>query len=510
MSLSTLAAGVMANLFLAGGAPATVTPDHMSAFPLNAVVRSVEDELYALLDQVDQAIEAEDTEQAIQVLEKIVALPGFETWDSEVRYKILFKLAGQYASENRFSEAYQIFLKAEALPQAQSDPFFWIQFSLAAMSEDEAKAIEALMTHLSIYSGESLLNDDFIGLYAPLALGLPDGMQRQKQLMEAIRASGYVSDNVSADPNAIWFDLFKVYVHEGDEARAWALMPFADSQSVLRMRIEHAYAPYLKALPKEGDYSYALEQDLLLKRKAYAEAPDDPDALIDLSYELIRIGRLEEAETLLTGAIERREAVQTEQADDYIPWFYGLRALTHNLSGDLVAAENDYRHAMQVNSDANNPFYVIGLASFYSEHGRNDEAAELIATLETADMEIIDQVWVASIVACMPLKQGRDEAFEAARATLAAHAWEDIFISAYGLLCAGDEAVLAGLIIEGLDNPLTREKALLYVQTYKPFPHASHKVVKIFERQKGVLARPDVRAAIERYGVIETLPVYWY
>ncbi len=76
------------------------------------------------------------------------------------------------------------------------------------------------------------------------------------------------------------------------------------------------------------------------------------------------------------------------------------------------------------------------------------------------------------------------------------------------LECADDEDGLAAMIIARLDDPLTRNDELGALQIFLPEPHPTDFEALMNKRLDTVRNRADVRAAIARYGVVETYPIY--
>ena len=89
-----------------------------------------------------------------------------------------------------------------------------------------------------------------------------------------------------------------------------------------------------------------------------------------------------------------------------------------------------------------------------------------------------------------------------------AHARDGVLPLQGALVCAGDADGLAKALIESLEDPERRATTLLGMQTYRDSPAPQSAWTK--ERQAfehTVWARPDVRAAIDKYGRIESYPI---
>jgi hypothetical protein len=79
---------------------------------------------------------------------------------------------------------------------------------------------------------------------------------------------------------------------------------------------------------------------------------------------------------------------------------------------------------------------------------------------------------------------------------------------AAALTCAGDEDGAAALLIGRLDDPDQRNGELVSDQDYLPAPHPTVYDQAVDVHVRNILKRPDVRAAIAKYGVIESYSAF--
>ena len=74
----------------------------------------------------------------------------------------------------------------------------------------------------------------------------------------------------------------------------------------------------------------------------------------------------------------------------------------------------------------------------------------------------------------------------------------------WGLLCMNDLDGAAAMLIDRLENPETRGRALAGLQTYRQPERPWSFMAEARRRNALIMARPDVQAVVERVGRIET------
>jgi hypothetical protein len=76
------------------------------------------------------------------------------------------------------------------------------------------------------------------------------------------------------------------------------------------------------------------------------------------------------------------------------------------------------------------------------------------------------------------------------------------------LLFAGDFDAAGALFVERLNTPSMRETALMDLQDWTFPPKATARQIEIRRRLQIVRARAEVQAAAQRYGRLESFPIY--
>ena len=90
---------------------------------------------------------------------------------------------------------------------------------------------------------------------------------------------------------------------------------------------------------------------------------------------------------------------------------------------------------------------------------------------------------------------------------LKSHPGEDDDALMSGLMCAGDLDAASQQYLAQLDDPERRSGALATAQTWLQPAHQTEVQVKIHALWRTLLARPEVRAAIAKYGFVNSYPL---
>ena len=75
------------------------------------------------------------------------------------------------------------------------------------------------------------------------------------------------------------------------------------------------------------------------------------------------------------------------------------------------------------------------------------------------------------------------------------------------LLCTGDSDGMAASLVARLDDPLTRNETLLWLQGYLNGPQSDFEKA-LQDVSDAAAAHPEVQAAIAKYGHVESYPIF--
>ncbi len=352
---------------------------------------------------------------------------------------------------------------------------------------------------------------------------LKDGTAVSLRLLEALRDTGYHSQNVFWSDEPKWFHLFEAYVATGQDAKARALAAtFTEPLTLIQLRADKRYTAYAADGPGRGDFKAALDAHLRDIKDLANAHPRLLEGQVVLATYFVTLNRPNDALKVLDDATAAIKAAPQGQPpyddlDRQLSWVMDVRhrALRiESTSSDDEARQKatDAQAEADKIAKAKNIDVVsqkINLADTYFEIDQNQKAVDTLADIDLSR---------ASPYGVMAAQEGRVCAYsglgDKANAKIAldymkAHEGDSPVLLRDALRCAGDLDGLATFLIANLDDPSTRATTLAELQDYLPSPHTSAFAKRENAKDDQVRARPDVQAAIARYGTIDSYPIYW-
>ncbi len=131
-----------------------------------------------------------------------------------------------------------------------------------------------------------------------------------------------------------------------------------------------------------------------------------------------------------------------------------------------------------------------------------------LADLHNESASVYGQMVAEQVRACAYATLGDKDKLKASLDIIRAHESDARDLLASSLTCAGDEDAVAALTIARLDDPDQRNDELVNDQDYLPAPHPTAYDKAYTDHFANVLKRPDVKAAIAKYGVVESYPAF--
>ena len=347
---------------------------------------------------------------------------------------------------------------------------------------------------------------------------LKDGTTDRQALLEALRAVDYAPRN-GLDIQTVqyfWFELFEIDVAQARDVDARNMLKKIDIPSLIaHIRSDARYRRYIQGNPAFMDNS-AINELYVSNRKAFADAhPRQIGSTATLALALMEVGRLVDAQALLDDAILRANSTQGGQPafDDQrenLRWALDYKGRQLWLEGrwdDAIAAQTQAR-ANALASGGDSVSQTINLADLLYLRGRAREALAQVAGVTGANASDYGLMEAEEVRACAFAQLGDRDKLKSSLDLLRSHRDDAPNPLRAALECADDEDGLAAMIVARLDEPLTRNDELAALQRYLPEPHPTDFQVLMNKRFDTVRNRDDVRAAIAKYGVVETYPVF--
>jgi hypothetical protein len=297
---------------------------------------------------------------------------------------------------------------------------------------------------------------------------------------------------------------------QSDAARE-RLAPVVDVESLVTMRIERLFDPLREppGFAAHGDLVAAAERDVARSRAAMETNP----ALMEAVYLHARVlgvaWRDEEALALLDAALARHAAdpVIYEDADEFANWLGDTRGQLLYTVGRFDEGRAHMRAAaLMLEHGEVNVSNILNYASHLLSEGLAQDALEQLP--QVGKPSPYGQGVLESIRACAAALIADEPQRSASLEYLKAHGRDNPSALARAYLCSNDLDGAAAWMIERLADRELRGNALLALQAMPATAGDALPVRKmLLERMAALRARPDVRAAADAVGRIESLPV---
>jgi tetratricopeptide (TPR) repeat protein len=443
--------------------------------------------------------------RALKAMAAAVADPEFDLLTADERRTALALLAwGTYRS-GKVDRARDLYARATTLEDG--DPDSWYQLALLEMSERRFESAARALIALAERWPEVLprLDEDYIHA---IRMGLDAGAPERVALLQALFDANWTSPSLSSD--GAWYDLAVARLEQGKpEAAIAPLRRVAMPELLVWMRSDRRF----DALVDRQSWTFNVLQAARTRAEALREQaqlrPDDLDVRVQLTYALLTLGEHEQM-IALADEIDRTVSAATDRpafADmDLLRWVYTSRAIAHRRLGRPDAALADLERALEVGEETGDSVsQLLNLGEFQCRLGHR--AAALATVEKVGDMTEYGKMVLNSVRLCAALLGDDRRGRAAAMAYLREHSQDAPLVYLEALLRSGELDPAADALRQALAMPDKRGEALEWLQDYlqaEPLPGD----VAWLERRRQLLARADVRAAIDGVGRIEHYPIY--
>ena len=498
--------GLAAGPGLAQTAPA---PPTAAASPAPVLVAPAP-ALQALETAIDQALAkeaADDKAGALAAFEAAAASPAFARLSARRRYEV-YGHAGLLAYElDRDALAHDMARKATAMDLAGNQAWRF-RLRAASAADDMDDAIETLRRlALRGAAGLETLPDEWIFELVRDAEKRPNGAEVRFRLTQALFDSGWKPDRgVWDQPSIIWRDLALDYIQRGqmDKAKA-AAARVLNAYAVMSMHADRRFDPLVRAEPGSYALEQAIERELAEYRARSAAQPNSLKARNALAMRLLSRNRLDEALAVLDEGLALASPAAGKNAlasdADELNWSLDVRAQVLRAAGRNAEALAVYEKAAAApeRGDAN-VSQTLNLAAEYVSQGRPREA---LATAERmGKASVYGQSVQAMARACAYAQLGDRASAAKALAILRRNRDDAPGPLTHALLCTNDLDGAAAHHVAALADPDLRFSMLGRIQDYRFEDSQTAYDKEMRRRLRLVLARPEVKAAIDKVGRI--------
>jgi tetratricopeptide (TPR) repeat protein len=449
-----------------------------------ATVDSERAQLAAMLLKLSQG----DEDGLIDSIRALVDAPAFEQLSAKDQFIALNLLGSALFAAGDKAQAHAALVRASALPMAT--PGVWRLRLSSADREDKAEALQCL-TIIAQRWPDSLSGIPFGAIAETLhdTQNRPEFADARFKTIEALWLAHWPGPDAEFPPDQIWQSLSASYLDQGRTAEAAAVVTAITDPTILaRLISDPRYDQLRIKLADHFDIAKAHERYLVALRAFAAAHPTKLHAVVSVIGELSEQGETEQALTLADATLAKIKAAPTDQpafvdTNQWLPWLNDRRAKILRELGrfdEAVTALTDASKAPGTESQS------INLGLLLNSLARPNEALAAVASVREADVSNYGQMEVWLVRACAYAQLGRASDYQ-----LALQAVQ------HALLCDNEGDAAATALITRLREPLERAAALNDVNPVPP-PAAALRFDKIIdERTRALLARADVRTAIE-------------
>ncbi len=451
-----------------------------------------------------------DLQGAKTVLEPAVKDPAFPRVDSRLRYAAYHLLGVALLATGDVSDALANLRKACAEPWATGTDWY-LRAEAAIGAHHNGDAVLALTTLAGSWPDTlSEVPDRAVLQIVNDTASLP--LQQERGLVEALAAANWKPHDPFLPPAPYYLALVRVRIDEGNISGALeAAHKLTALYSLVAIRDDSRFAIVLERMRDFFDPANYMKRLWQTTQAKVAAAPDRLGGIYVKGNLLLQRGEpqaaLDLTQTALTQALAQQksgDAAPFSDISDQLNWILNVK---ENALLDLGRNEEAVQTLKQAARTPENGMFnvsqTINLAGLYVTLGRPKAALQTLATFDNAPMSDYGKMALASVRACAYAQTGNKAARNETLANMAKHSADGVRAYLHALLCTGDAASAAKVIISELASPAQRTQTLLELQDYKQlYPQSAA------DRQSGrtlraVTQRPDVKAAVAKVGRIE-------
>lgn len=331
------------------------------------------------------------------------------------------------------------------------------------------------------------------------------GGPAERALAEALFESGWDLPQFGG-ANEVWHRLALRRLADGDrEGAAAALARLAAPRQLVQVRVDRRFDDLVDRDGPTLDIARAAARHANELRLQVLLAPERLDVLLSQLQALVSAGEFEEALAISDDALARIAAADPGAPPfedmDYVGALGNLRAnvllhlgRTDEATAQLLASSESREFGVD------NVSQVLNLSLHYSQRGQVDKAREALARVGDS-LSPFGRMIQAYARLRIAIADGDDAAREAALEYLEGTQALEPTLYLQALLVAGDVDQAARRLVGQLADETARSEALYFLQGLRSPPVLPGDVAFRANRE-ALLARADVRAAVQRVGRI--------
>ncbi|MGN6517039.1 MAG: hypothetical protein ACTHLR_14500 [Rhizomicrobium sp.] len=320
----------------------------------------------------------------------------------------------------------------------------------------------------------------------------------------------HAEDRYEGD-DSMWLLLARAYLDKGDvKEAADAMSDVSSLRALIEARSEKLFDPVVAMDRDKYDIAKAATRNLAKYQQWMKEDPDKLQAVQMAADALIAINRPNDALALTDAALARIKAAgngppafsdMTE-----LNWLSNTRSNALWASGRIDDALAAMAAAARETEDGrSNVSQRMNLAGNYDAAGKPHEALDAVADLSADSASPYGRMVLAKVRACAYAQLNDAENLRQQINYIRAHIDDAPGGALDAFICSGDLDDAAATMIEQVQDPKTRSRALLNMQNYAD----SRTPIELADHMRFVTVedRPDVRKVVDAIGHIDTYPI---
>lgn len=483
--------------------PASV-PTRASVEPAVSAIQG-EAELHArsfesLLNKGLEQQAAGDAFAASQSFTHAIGRPEFEALAPEMRHAILHQAAGAAIEAGQMQTALLQTQAALRLRQDEIEDWYRLASLQSNLGNADASA-EALRHLITTWPDRADDLPQYLIIHPVFVMRAND--TARLALLDALFDANWTYDGLGADPAWTELALLRLERQDTPGARA-AIARVRQPMDIIRLRTDRRFDAIVDRDDPRFDVAAAAEAHVEAARERTLEQPDRLELQTTLITALLMTGRAEDA--LATADAALADLGTFSDSEDAV-WVHNNRAIALRRLGrdeEAVAALTVASNLRE--GDGLNVSQVLNLGTLHTILGQPDQALEAIERVGD-DITGYGRMVEESVRFRAATQQGDTEMADVALAQLALGRTDAPQVYLDALLLRGDLDTAAAALPGLLDAPANRQALLDWAQSYRALPPSPGEVIPRQHRTR-FLARPDVQAAFDRYGRIETHPIH--
>jgi len=456
-------------------------------------------------DQATQLLADKNWPAGIAALRVIIDAKSFAGLPADIQYRALSTAGDVMTHHGTLERGYAYLVRATIMPQATFRD--WLERLQAAHrlgNEDDSAACLTVIAR-KWPADIAKFDSDYLFRIVDESRRLKHDI-RQSLLQALYDAHWKLKWEI--EPSASWRDLALLLLEKGRLAEATDVSSHVtDTYVLVAMRADRRFDAVVTAAQSQFDMDAAEEREFHWFQSASENAPQSLELQSDVLRVLLEQRRYS---AMLASADAVLLAIQStnfptklyQDYDEQQSLFLDLRADALQRAGRWDESVAQLTAASLLSEkDRGNVSQLIDLAQLLCALGRPKEALSALGSVVTATSpygaSAMEMIRLDAAVQMADLKQ-----VESSLRFLRAHRADSPSDYEYALILTNQPDRAAEELIGQLRDPDERQNALLFVQTYAP-AMGTPRELDLDARQRAVIARGDVQAAIRKVGRVE-------